>query len=170
MISQEQVDKYKNAVINMAVVIIALVIAVNIYNGKTAEINSLKLKINEEEKKNLELEEIGRTEKKKGAYKKLFVKKEASEVMADINDIANAAGVSVLSVKPSQSDSTTDYSKDAFEIAVKARSYDILAKFINSLESFASVYMIDDMAVDSSEEFSKKGLTVTLRISSIAAN
>lgn len=170
MIAQEQLDKYKNAIINIAVIFFILIISANIYKGKASEIKALKVQISEEVKKNLELEKISRMEKKKDSYKRLFARKEASSVMADISDMARQADVKVLSVKPSQKESAADYSKDIFEVVVNAQSYDILAKFINTLESFSSVYMIDGMDVSSLYGVEKKGLTANLRISSIVAN
>jgi hypothetical protein len=170
MIAQEQIDKYKNKIINIVVIFFALVIAVNIYKGKASEFNSLKVRISEEGKKNLEFEKINRMEKKIGSYKELFVNREASLVMADINNIAKGADVKVLSIKPSQNESADDYSKDIFEVAVNAPSYDILAKFINTVESFSNVYMVEGMEVSYKDQLKKNGLTAILLISSVVAN
>lgn len=164
---EEQIDKYKNAIINIAVIVITLVIASNIYKGKAAEINSLKIKIDNEEKKNVELNEISRAQMKLDAYKKLFVKKEASSVMTDISDIAKVAGVKVVAVKPSQAETSEDYSKDIFEVTVNALSYDGLAKFISNIESFSNVYIIDGIQVRPVDKLEKKGLRADLRISSV---
>jgi len=170
MTVQDQIDKYKNAIINIAVIVFTLVIANNIYKGKTAEIDSLKVKISEEAKKNIEMDKIIRMEKRKDAYKKLFANRETSAIMADISSIASGAGVKVLSVKPSQKESAADYSKEIFELVVTAHSYDILAEFINRIESFKNVYIIDGMEISSSDGFDRKGLTASLRISSVVAN
>lgn len=167
---EEQIDKYKNAIINTGVLLFALFIASNIYQGKAAQISALKSKISDEEKKNFELDKISRIEKRLDAYRKLFTKKEASAVMADISDIAKGSGVKVLAVKPSQTEAADDYNKDIFEVTLNSPSFDALAKFINTLESSSNVYIIDGMQVKPVDKFEKNGLKADLRISSVAVN
>jgi len=163
----EEIDKYKNTIINIAVVIVGLIIALNIYQGGLGRIKSMEAKISEEENKNRELEKISQLESKKNSYKELFSKQEANSVMADISKIAKAANVSVVSVKPLAKESSADYSKDIFEITVNASSYDNLAEFINAIESYNNVYIVEGLKISIQEGIAKKGLAANLLISSV---
>ena len=165
----EQIEKYRNTVISAAVIIAALVISYNIYQGNLSASASLKAKISEEEKKNSELEKINKMDKRIIAYKQLLVKREASAVMNDISDMAKGAGVTVLSIKPSQRESEAAYVKDNFDVIVNAPGYNALAKFIYTVESYNSVYIIDSVDINSQSGLKKAGLTANLRISSVVA-
>lgn len=89
--------------------------------------------------------------------------------MKDISDIAQRTEVKVLSVKPGQKESAADYARDSFEVSVSAPGYDALARFINTIETYNNVYMVDSLDIGSQAEAHKSGLTVNLRISSVAA-
>ncbi|MCX5695110.1 MAG: type 4a pilus biogenesis protein PilO [Candidatus Omnitrophica bacterium] len=168
MVQLGQIDKYKNKIINLVIILIALLIALNIYKDRLAQIESLKVKISEEAKKNNELEKIARMKLKINSYKELLTKREASLVMADLSEISKGAEVKVLSVKPYQKESAGDYNREVFEVNINAPSYDSLGKFINALESYKNVYMVDGIDISSQGVLNKKGLTVNLHISSVA--
>lgn len=169
MVQPEQLDKYKNAFVNIVIIIVALIVSYNIYKSDISTDNSLKAKISEEENKNVELEKIGRMEKKVSVYKKLLSSKETSAVMDDIVGIAQASGVKILSLKPSQGEYRSDYIKSNFDVKISASGYDNLAKFINMLETSDSVYMVESMDIDKKTEVDKSELTANLQISSVAA-
>ncbi|MDD5568208.1 MAG: hypothetical protein PHY88_03280 [Candidatus Omnitrophica bacterium] len=169
MIKIEQVERYKNLIVNTAIILAALIIAHNIYNANLVAGTALKTRIGEEEKKNLELEKIGGMEKKITAYKKLFPSKEAGAVMNDIVGIAKISKVEVLSVKPLQGEVRGDYVKNSFSVSVIASNYDDLAKFINALETSRSFYMIDGMDINRRDVQDGSKLVVNLRMSSVAA-
>ncbi|MFH0855034.1 MAG: type 4a pilus biogenesis protein PilO [Candidatus Omnitrophota bacterium] len=167
--SGEQLDKYKNKAINAAIIAIALIIAYNIYKGSLSTSDALRARIDEEEKKSVELEKIDRIDKKISAYKKLLPDKEASLVMDDIVGIAKSSGIKILSVKPAQEELAGDYIKNNFDVSLSAPHYDDLAKFINMLETSGSVYMVDSLDIDNKSSLDSSELTVSLRISSVIA-
>ena len=167
MNTAEQIDKYKNLIINIAIIIVILIVASNIYKGNLGRVESIRVKISEEEKKNSELEKISQLESRKKLYRKLLAKRETSLVMADISDIAKAADVNVLSVKPLQREASVDYSKDVFTLTVNAPSYDSLGRFINALESYENVYIVESMEISNQAGNAKKGLAANLRLSSV---
>ena len=167
---EEQVNKYKNLFINAVIIIAALIVAYNLYNSGSSNAESLRAKISGEEKKNMELEKIGKLEKKITAYRKLLVERDDSAVMNDISDIAKDAGVEVVSVRPSQKEPGSDYTKSLFELTINANGYDKLAKFINAVESYNNVYMIESMDINSQPGPGKSELTISLRVSSVSAN
>ncbi|MDO8662290.1 MAG: type 4a pilus biogenesis protein PilO [Candidatus Omnitrophota bacterium] len=170
MAQSGQTDKYRNMLINAAIITVTLIIAYNLYQASLSQAQSLKAKISEEEKKNIELEKMGKLEKRIAAYRSLLVVRETSAVMSDISDIAKETKVKVLSVKPSQKESAADYAKAIFEVTLNAGGYDQLAKFINAIEAYENVYMVEGMDISSQPGLDQSGLTVNLRISSVSAN
>ncbi len=170
MAQAELINKYKDMLINAGIIIVALIIAFNVYNGGSSNVESLRIKISEEEKKNIELDKIGKLEKKIAAYRTLLAEREASAVMSDISAIAKDAEVEVLSVKPSQKESRDNYNKAIFEVTVNAGGYDQLAKFINLVEAYENVYMVENIDINSQPELGKAELKASLSISSVSAN
>lgn len=165
----EQLSKYRNAVINIAIIIVALVIASGIYKSNVAVNNSLKVKISEEEKKSIEMEKISGMKRKISAYKRLLTFRETNMVMNDIVGIAKSSGVKVLSIKPAQQEAVSDYIKNNFDVSVEAFGYEDLARFINMLEASENVYMVDNITIDKKGGQDNSGLIANLRISSVAA-
>lgn len=165
----EQLEKYKNMAINTAVIVVALVIALNIYQRNLSASASLKARISEEQKKSGEMKKISRIERKIASYKKLLVKKEASAIMNDINDMAREADIKVVSIKPSRGESEADYNKDSFNVIVSAPNYNAAGRFIYLVESFDSLYMVDSLVINNEAEAGRGNLTVNLRISSVVA-
>jgi len=170
MTPEELFAKYKDKAVNIIVIIVCLIVAGNIYKGSLGRVASLKMKINEENKKSGELTRISQLESSITAYKKLLSRKEASQVMGNINDIAKAAGVEVLSVRPPQKELPgPDYIKDIFDVSINAPSYDALAKFISGIESSDNVYTVDNIIISPQTDADKKGLTANVKISSVSA-
>jgi Tfp pilus assembly protein PilO len=167
---RELIDKYRNKAVNIAIIIVFLLIAVNLYKGSLNRVASLKAKISEENKKDAELEKINQLKKKITGYKGLLNRKEASLVMDDISAIARGAGVEILSVKPPQKElPSAEYTKDVFEVSLNAPGYDSLAKFVNGVESSGNVYTVDTISINYQTGPNKKGLTANVRISSVSA-
>lgn len=169
MSQTEQMEKIKNRAVSLAIIIAALVVAYNIYNSNLIASNSLKAQISEEEKKNVELEKIGKLDKKVSAYKKLLSNKDASEVMDEVVGMAKSAGVKISSIKPSQEESSGDYIKSYFDINVSVPGYENLGKFINILETSENVYMVENVSIGKMSGQDDRGLSVSLRISLVTA-
>jgi Tfp pilus assembly protein PilO len=162
------INKNKNKVFNIVVIIISIVIALNIYKKQMVGIDSLKAKISEEDKKNRTLDNIGELETKIDAYRRLLVKKEANSSINDINNIARNAGIRIISIRPSGEDSFIDYKKSMFDLTVSSPDYDSLARFINALEVYKSVYMIEVLDIHPYSDIKRNELNANLRISAVA--
>lgn len=169
MTQLEQINKYKNLAINIAIILLALVIAFNIYQGSLSTSASLKAQISAEEKKNIELEKIVKMEKRIDSYKDLLPGKDTSAVMDAIIGFAKASGVKVLSVKPLQEESRVDYLKRSFNVVMRARTYNNLARFVNMLEGSDNVYIVENIDMDRAGSQDNSELTANLRISSVSA-
>lgn len=156
----------KNKILNLAVIIVAFIIAGNIYKQQTKDIESLKSKNNMETKKNAVIENISKLEKSISAYKNFLAKKDASSVINTISNIAKESGVKIASVRPLAEQRYPDYIKSPFSLALSAPNYDSLGRFISKIESYQDVYMVE--AIEARFHEQAKELTVNLTVSSIA--
>lgn len=156
-------NKYKNSIFNIAVIILAMVIANNIYKKQNNQIASLRSKIDMQIKMNGELEEIGRLEQKIDAYKNFLTYKDINSTINTITNIAKESGLSISSIRPIQQKSYADYIKLPFDLTVSIPSYHALGKFISKLESYADPYQVEFLSIRS--EKTAERLNVNLRIS-----
>ncbi|MCX5707177.1 MAG: type 4a pilus biogenesis protein PilO [Candidatus Omnitrophica bacterium] len=163
-------NKHKNKVMNIGIIIIALIVATNLYKKQLANTELLKVKISEEEKKNQILENIGQLDNKINSYRKLLVKREVSLVMSDISNLAKDTGVKIISIKPGEEEHLANYDKSIFDLTITVPNYDMLGGFINKVETYQNVYLVESTAIKgySENNSDNKELTVNLRISSVA--
>lgn len=169
----EFIGRHKNKALNLVIILFALNIAGNIHKKQALRIESLKMEKESEVKKNVALEEISGLEKKINAYKKLFKEKESDSIFSDINNIANACSVKIISIKPGQEQKFADYLKVSFNLTITVPDYHALAKFINTLENNPDIYMVDSLdtriILEKKEQAQKQGgLNVDLKISAIS--
>jgi len=159
-------NKNKNKLLNLAVIIIAFMIASNIYKQQTREIESLKSKSNTETKKNTVIENISKLEKSIGTYKNLLAKKDAGSVINTVSNIAKESGVKIVSVKPIAEQKHTDYIKFPLNLVLSVPNYHTLGSFISKIESYQDVYVVESIEISFQEQ--AKALAVSLIINSIA--
>ncbi len=161
------INNNKNKVFNIAVIILALIIALNIYKKQMANIESLKVKISEENKKNKVLEGLGKLENKISSYEELLPNKEVSFFMSEISSIVKDSGVKLTSIRPLAEEPYPEYTKYAFELTVNSPNYDLLAKFINKLEAYQSLYIIDNIDIGVLSYDQGGRLKATLHVSAV---
>jgi Tfp pilus assembly protein PilO len=155
----------KNALLNLVVILIALIIASNIYKTQNRQVESLKAKKENETKKNTVLEEISNLEKKINAYKTLLPKKDAGVIINNLTDIARQSGVKIGAIRPESEQSFTDYVKLPISLEISASDYHKFGKFISVVESYSDVYIVDSVNISSGSE--KQGLLINLKLSAI---
>lgn len=161
------INKGKNQIISIGILIFSLVIASNIYKGKMEEVENLKSLIAEENKKNEALIVINRLAEDLTSYEKLLARRDTNLSMSDITTLARDEGVKIIAIKPSGQEKSLEYIKLGFDLSVTAFDYDSLASFINKLESFESVYMVDRLDIDSPSYNIDKELKAELRVSAV---
>lgn len=162
-----EILKHKNKIFNLLLLVLTAMIAFNlIYKKQSAEIGTVEARKETEIKKNKLLGQIGQSEKKINAYKELLGKKNSGAVIKAINDMARESDLKIVSIRPGQEQVFPEYIKFPYDLTVNSDNYHDLGKFISKLESFKDVYVIDAMNIASG--IGEKGLTVTLKISSIA--
>ncbi|MDP2923164.1 MAG: type 4a pilus biogenesis protein PilO [Candidatus Omnitrophota bacterium] len=160
-----ELNKYKNKLFNLAVIIFALMVAGNIYKKQAKDIEALRGAKGTEIKKNALLANIGQLEKKINAYKKIFVKKDANLVINTIGNIAKELGIQVVSIKPVGELAYPAYLKLSFDAVISAPGYHALGRFMSRVESWQGIYVIEAVEIKSQTETG--ALTVNLRLSNL---
>jgi hypothetical protein len=169
----ELLEKNKNKILNFGIIILALFIALQIYRVGNQQVDFLIQEKDDELKKNTVIEEIANLEKRIEAYKKVFVKKDISAVMATLSGIAKISSVKIISIKPSDEEVYPNYIKSTFLINVSAPSYHFLGDFISRIESHKDIFLVGAVSVistlsDQDLEVDKADLNVDLQISTIS--
>jgi len=166
-------EKNKNIILNLGVVVLALFIALQIYNGINEKINSLTRQKDTELKKNEASVEIASFEKKIDAYKKVLVKRDLGSVMDAVSAVAKQYAIKVLSIKPDQEEAGPDYIKSSFSLVIIAPDYHALGNFVSRIESYEDIYFVDEVNIGSPDTRGAvrevgTGLKVDLKISTIS--
>jgi hypothetical protein len=161
------INENKNKFFALVVILFAFLIAYRIYEWRGSQIASLSSGIVEEEEKNKILVDIGKLNEGLNLYYALLAKQDSGVAMSDINNIAKDTGVKIASMQPLGESLSAEYSKFSFDLSVVAPDYNVLAKFINRLETFERIYFIEYSNIDSPSYNKDKELRVNLRISTI---
>jgi len=140
-------ERWKNKIVNLGLVILALVIASNIYKAQTKEIDALSQRKDSETKKISLLKEIAQWEGRLSASKNFINNKEISSVMNTVSDIAESASVRITSIKPAGIVDYSLYTKYPYSLTVLVDGYHTLGKFISKLESHADIYSVDSAII-----------------------
>ncbi|MCK9603933.1 MAG: type 4a pilus biogenesis protein PilO [Candidatus Omnitrophica bacterium] len=162
------INRNKNKILNIIVIVIALFIANNIYKASTKTFDAVKEVKNKELEKNALLDNMGKLNKKINSYKNFLNKKDISLVINNISDIAKDSGVKIVMVRPEEEQASLMYVKYSFNFGIIVSDYKALGRFISKLESSSDVYIVDTINISpefASEEGSLKGLTVSLKVS-----
>lgn len=162
--------KYKNWILNIALIIAALIIGNIIYKKQAQQLANLRAEKEIEIEKNVLLSNIGGLEKKLDAYSR-FTAPKAANPLNILSDIARDSGVRVISMRPSQEAKRDYYSRMPVDLVVGVAGYHELGRFVSAIESYSNeVFVIDSVELRRVSESSvggEKELTVNLRISAI---
>ena len=143
----EIVARYKNAIINILVVVAALFISYKIYEGQQNSIEVINNKKGVELQKNTIIAEISRSEKKFTGYKQYLDKKDASTVIGTLGTLAADSTVEIISIRPNHEENLPVYMKYPVFVGLRARDYHTLGKFIAKVESHPDVYIVKSLSV-----------------------
>jgi hypothetical protein len=166
---EEALHQHKSKLINAAIVILALLVAYNIYQKQRKDINSLIQKKETEIKKNAVLADIQQLEKKILSYKKFVNNKDISVVMNTVSEIAKLFSINVISIRPETRQENPLYVRHFFTLKLEIHNYHALGKFVSGLESHHDLYSVErlEMRPQYSYGGEKKGLYADLTISTI---
>jgi len=167
---KDLISSYKNKILNLLIIIVALFFAYNIFKSQVKNIAALKERRDTETKKNTVLEKIRESEKKINAYKNLINNKDVSLVMNTVSEIAKDFSINILSIKPQGAQDYSLYIKYSFNLKIEVNNYHSLGEFISKLESHPHIYNVEAITA-SPESISPEGdidkLITDLKISTI---
>jgi Tfp pilus assembly protein PilO len=173
---EEIIKKYQSQVFNLAVVILALIIAFKIYENNAAEVVLLNQSKDTQIEKNIALGEISKVNQEINAVKKFINQKEQDSVINTVGDIAQKTGVEILSINPAAEEKNSYYTKFFFDLVLSADSYHKIGKFISLLESSQDIFNIQAVSLDQQSDDSKrnnerelKKISVILKLSKVLA-
>ncbi|MFH1457891.1 MAG: type 4a pilus biogenesis protein PilO [Candidatus Omnitrophota bacterium] len=160
----EFMTKHKNRIFNLLFFALSLFIAGKIYNKQLREVDLLIEKKNLESKRNEILESISSTEKKIDAYKNLLERRDVSNVINTISDIASATDVSITSMRPNHQEKYPEYVKIPYKLELATESYHNLGRFLSRLESHEDVFMVDSIDIRTQERSDGLKAALTLNL------
>jgi Tfp pilus assembly protein PilO len=147
------------------IIVVAVIVAYNIFKNQNQQIDKLKSQAETETKKNVVLKEISQIEKKIASYKVLLARKDASSVMNNLQNMARESGAKIESIRPSTEQRLAEYIKVPFSLSVRVPNYHALGRFISKVEGSKDVYMVEN--VDIRTDTQTKELVVSLTVNSI---
>lgn len=167
------IERNKNRIINFGVIILALIIAIQLYRSNNEQISSLIQQQNNELEKNKVIQDIAAFEKKAETYKKVFAKKDLASIMDMVSGIAKNTSIKIVSVKPYAEAGRGSYFDSSFLITLNAPSYHVLGDFISKIENHKDIYLISEVNINSIVPNSDAAgasvdLSVSLKINSIS--
>lgn len=149
MINYNLIERNKSTILNIGIIILALVVALQFYKSASNQITSLIEQQNNELEKNKVAVEIATLEKKAEAYKKVFVKKDLASVMDIISGVAKGTSVKILSVKPNSEEALDNYLSSSFLITLNVPSYHALGEFISKIENHQEICLVNEVKINS---------------------
>lgn len=166
------IKKYRTLLLNAAVVVLSLIFISNMFKSQSLEAKNLKNARESEGKKNEVLANISQLEKKIIAFKNTYSKRDLSQVINTVSNIARDSNIKIVSIKPKKEDNYQAYVKYPFELNIGADSYHAIAKFISKLENYKEfLFFVDSltlMPVEHPEGEQASRLSVNLVISTIS--
>lgn len=159
------INKHKSKILNIGIIILAVIVANNIYQKQNKELAMMKAGNDALMQKNGVLENIGELEIKIGAYKDLLSKKEENRAMNTFNSLAQDLNITISSIRPLLEEKHADYSKFPFDLSISAPNYNAIGKFISAVENSQDVFQVEFIAIR--PDRNEKVLNVELKISSV---
>lgn len=159
-----RLGKGKNKIVNIALIILTLIAAPNIYISKAKKSESLNAQKAIELKKNEVLGRIARSEKKIKFYKDLFSKKDASLIMNTVNSIARDSNVKIILIKPGTEERESVYTKYPLVLTINVDGYHGLGKFISRIENHPDIYFVDEINIKTQSAASQPSSALTVNL------
>jgi len=161
------INKNKNTAINAGIVILACVIALNIYKVQAQKARNLKAAGEVEEKKNVLLNDINKLAKEYATYNNMLGMKEVPVLINNLGEIAKTSGVRIVSIKPAPPLPQPIFVKYPFELSISAETFHALGSFISKVESSTNIYTIDYLDIKPGKEGNKSVLVASIRVSAL---
>jgi Tfp pilus assembly protein PilO len=141
------ITKHKNRIFNLLIILVALYFSMHIYRKQIDETTRLTTDKDEETEKNAVLGSIKEIERRFGDYKRCINNKDIATIINTLTNLAQAAGVKVISLRPLTEQTNPLYIKYPFDLKIEAKDYHILGKFISRLESHPNIYNVESLKI-----------------------
>ncbi|MBI4707883.1 MAG: type 4a pilus biogenesis protein PilO [Candidatus Omnitrophica bacterium] len=162
----ELVGKIKKSFLTIFILGLALIIAFNIYQAQNKELDQLRIRKENEAKKNVLLAEVSTLENRIQSYKNLLGRKDPNLIMNSLSKAAQDTGVKISSIRPEAENIQPNYIKIPFSLQVIAPDYNSFGNFVSMVENDKDVYLVEDARINSSSE---KGLDISLKVINVIA-
>lgn len=141
------INRYKNYILNIIIIGLVLIIAMNIHKNQTKNIALLRETKKLEIRKNAVLGDIAQSEEKIRVFKDAVNKKDISSTMNTVSNIAKDLSIKIISFKPQSERNYTFYVKYPFDLSISAPDYHSIGKFISKLENHPDIYTVDRISI-----------------------
>ena len=157
-------QKNKNTILNVGIVILALIISIKIYQNQDMEILNLKKQKDSEIENNKVFKNLTVLDNKINTYKRSLKINNAGEVMNTIS-VAKSVGLKIDSIRPLGESVGEDYIKLPVLVNVRAKNFDQVGKFMGKLESHPAFFTVESFRISLNSD--GKGLALNLVVSVI---
>lgn len=160
------VNKYKNLVLNIPLLILALVISVNIYKKQANNIELLTQKRDLENKRLGLISNINTIEKNIKLYNEAINRKDITAIMGLVSTLARNSSVRIISIKPAAEKDYSTHIKYSFDLVCFSNNFHNIGRFVENLENAPEFYSVDNiniLGLNSPET----GVSVNLKFSTI---
>lgn len=165
----KQIDKIKNNILSVVIIIIAFMVAKNIYLKQAGQLQEVTKERDMRRSQNQVLDSLSMLEKKVIYCRNNFAKKDASSIVNNISGLARESGIKIVSIKPEPEQRYSDYTKLPFSLVINASSYHALGRFVSNVEGYKDVYIIENIDIREAKTDNKADkVTAVLTISSVA--
>jgi Tfp pilus assembly protein PilO len=148
MALMDDLNKYKNTLLNVVLVLAALVVSYNLYEKQDKVLRELKRQKAEQVDKNKVLEEIGMFDQKIKALKDGVNKNDVSLSLNTISRLAKANSIGIISIRPLPKQSYPLYTKYPFTLEITIENgYNSLGMFISDLENDPGIYFVESVNI-----------------------
>ncbi len=142
-----------NQIINIVILCIAGLVAINIYKWQNKKINELRQIQEEQKQKNEILYRIGDLKNRIEFYKEKFKRRDRREIINIITSLAAATEVKIISLTPLKliagniKSKSEIYDKVFFKLVIRVNSYHQLGRFISRLENNAIMFAVNSLGL-----------------------
>jgi len=165
------INKAKERLLNIIIIILALIIAFNHYKTKAKDAELLKDKLNTELRKNEVLKNISNLEKKFTLLRNKINDKSISLVIDSLGNMAKESNVNITFIKPQNENNRGIYTSYPFQLTVTAKDFHKIGKFISKIENSPDIYIVENIIITSNFNLEGEGeIIANLLLDTITIN
>lgn len=157
-------QRNKNAILNLAIVILVLIISIKIYYSQDAQITALKMQKEKEIENSKVFNRLTALNNKINVYKRSLKITNAGEVMNTISEAAKSAGLKIDAIRPLGQAVGDDYIKLPVSVNLRTKNFDQIGKFMSKLENHPVFFTIDSFRISHNGEGKELTLDLTASV------